>query len=105
MAGLGDRWRRFVVDGSPVATGVVAVGDSAAFTNPTLGRGTSMGLHHACQLRDLLREVDAGDAHEVAVRFDEVTQRELRPLYDATRFYDSNRLAEIEADVEGGVYE
>src|SRR5680860_1644882 len=38
MAKIEDRSRRFVVDGDPVATGVVAVGDAWACTNPSLGR-------------------------------------------------------------------
>jgi len=28
MAGIHDRYRRFVVDGRPIATGVCAVGDA-----------------------------------------------------------------------------
>ncbi|HEY1319667.1 MAG TPA: FAD-dependent oxidoreductase, partial [Streptosporangiaceae bacterium] len=61
MAGLEDRHRRLVIDGVPVATGVVAVGDAWACTNPSLGRGASIGLLHACALRDVLRDVGAGD--------------------------------------------
>jgi hypothetical protein len=45
--GILDRYRRFVVDGVPVATGIVSVGDSWACTNPSLGRGIAMGLMHA----------------------------------------------------------
>ncbi|MDH3683278.1 MAG: tryptophan 7-halogenase, partial [Acidimicrobiia bacterium] len=47
MANLEDRIRRFVVDGVPVATGLAAVGDSWACTNPSVGRGASMALMHA----------------------------------------------------------
>ena len=57
MAGIMDRHRRFVVDDRPVATGVCAVGDAWACTNPSAGRGISVGLVHAQQLRD-------ADAHE-----------------------------------------
>ena len=56
MAGLEDRRRRFVVDDAPVVTGLVAVGDSWACTNPSLGRGASIGMLHVCALRDVLRE-------------------------------------------------
>ena len=45
MAKLEDRHRSFCVDGQPVATGVLAVGDSWACTNPSVGRGISIGLH------------------------------------------------------------
>ena len=43
IAAIEDRHRRFVVDGQPVVTGLVPVGDAYACTNPSLGRGTSIG--------------------------------------------------------------
>jgi flavin-dependent dehydrogenase len=43
MAGILDRYRRFVVDGAPVVTGYAAVGDAWACTNPSAGRGISVG--------------------------------------------------------------
>jgi flavin-dependent dehydrogenase len=44
MSGIVDRSRRLVVNDMPVVTGLVAVGDSACCTNPSLGRGITMGL-------------------------------------------------------------
>ena len=102
MAGLEDRHRRLVVDGVPVATGVVAVGDAWACTNPSLGRGATIGLLHACVLRDVLRDVDSGDPEKLVRRFDEVTAAVVEPLYRTTLWFDRNRLAEIAADVGGG---
>ena len=52
MAKIEDRHRSFVVDGEPVATGVAALGDSWACTNPSVGRGATIGLLHARALRD-----------------------------------------------------
>ena len=52
MAGILDRYHRFVVDGEPVATGFLAVGDSWACTNPSAGRGISVGIVQAQLLRD-----------------------------------------------------
>ncbi|HET9973186.1 MAG TPA: FAD-dependent monooxygenase [Streptosporangiaceae bacterium] len=105
MAGLEDRHRRLVVDGSPAATGVVAVGDAWACTNPSLGRGASIGLVHACALRDVLREIGAGgisgDPEKLVRRFDEVTVAAVEPLYRATLWLDRGRLAEIAADAAG----
>ena len=60
MAHLEDRYRGFVADGRPVATGVVAVADSWACSNPANGRGASIGMLHAVTLRDQLREVRPG---------------------------------------------
>ena len=47
MSGIVDRRRRAVVDGTPVATGILPVGDALCCTNPSLGRGITMGLMHA----------------------------------------------------------
>jgi 2-polyprenyl-6-methoxyphenol hydroxylase-like FAD-dependent oxidoreductase len=104
MAGIEDRLRRLVVDGEPVATGVVAVGDAWACTNPSLGRGTSIGLLHARVLRDLLQEVDPQEHEKLARRFDELTAATVEPLYRLTLWYDRHRLAEIDADIAGVPY-
>jgi 2-polyprenyl-6-methoxyphenol hydroxylase-like FAD-dependent oxidoreductase len=104
MAGIEDRFRRFTVDGRPVAAGVVALGDAWACTNPSLGRGASMGLMHACLLRDTLREVGAGDPDAFAALFHERTAATIEPLYRGTLWYDRHRLAEIDADVAGEPY-
>jgi 2-polyprenyl-6-methoxyphenol hydroxylase-like FAD-dependent oxidoreductase len=100
-----DRRRRFVLDGAPVATGVLAVGDSWACTNPSLGRGASLGFLHAVALRDLLRTDSAPDPLDLVRRWDTVTETELRPWYDATLFVDRHRLREIEAYIAGEPYE
>jgi len=105
LAGLEDRHRRLVVDGEPVATGVVAVGDSWAFTNPALGRGLSIGIVHARVLQQLLRDVDLADAEKLVRRFDEVTTAEVEALYRMTAAFDRHRLAEIAGDVSGVPYE
>ncbi|GIJ59373.1 hydroxylase [Virgisporangium aurantiacum] len=104
MAGIEDRYRRLAVDGEPVATGVVAVGDAWACTNPTLGRGTSIGLLHARVLRDVLREVDPQDHDKLARRVDEQTTALVEPLHRMTVWYDRHRLAEIDADIAGVGY-
>jgi len=101
MAGIEDRVRHYVTPGSgrPVVTGVVALGDAWACTNPTVGRGTSMGLWHAVLLRDLLRVEDAPGA--VATRWWESTDEVLAPWYRATVAADRGRLVEIERDRAG----
>jgi 2-polyprenyl-6-methoxyphenol hydroxylase-like FAD-dependent oxidoreductase len=104
MAGLEDRVRRYVVDGEPVATGVVAVGDAWACTNPSLGRGASFAILHARVLRDVLREAGVDDHDKLVRRFDEATARTVEPLYQATVAFDTHRLAEIDADVAGVPY-
>jgi 2-polyprenyl-6-methoxyphenol hydroxylase-like FAD-dependent oxidoreductase len=80
FGGLADRRRSFVVDGRPVVTGLVAVGDAWACTNPSLGRGVSIGALHACVLRDAVAKEGLGDADALARRFHEETERGGRPL-------------------------
>jgi len=104
MAGIEDRHRAFVVDGRPVATGVVAVGDSWACTNPSLGRGASIGLIHACALRDVLRDTSPDESDKLVHRFDEQTAATVEPFYRGTLWYDRHRLAELEADAAGVPY-
>jgi 2-polyprenyl-6-methoxyphenol hydroxylase-like FAD-dependent oxidoreductase len=105
IAGIEDRHRRHVVDGEPVVTGLAAIGDAWACTNPSLGRGASIGLLHACALRDLLREVKPDEPERLARRFDEVTQATVGPLYRATLEFDRHRLAEINAEITGQPYQ
>jgi len=104
MAKIEDRHRSFVVDGSPVATGVVAVADSWACTNPSLGRGASIAFMHAVALRDLLRVASMDFPMELAQRWHEVTLATVEPYYRATLDFDRHRLAEMEAGINGVEY-
>jgi 2-polyprenyl-6-methoxyphenol hydroxylase-like FAD-dependent oxidoreductase len=105
MAKIEDRHRRLSVDGEPVVTGVVAAGDAWACTNPSLGRGVSMGLLHVCALRDLLREVAPTARRDFAERWDEVTESTVGRVYRTTVALDRHRLAEIDAEIAGRAYE
>ncbi|MET3422649.1 2-polyprenyl-6-methoxyphenol hydroxylase-like FAD-dependent oxidoreductase [Actinoplanes tereljensis] len=92
MGGLVDQWR------TVTTPGVVAVGDAACCTNPSLGRGATMGLLHARLLRDVLR---AG----LPTSFADHTATEIGPWYEATVWFDRHRIAEIDADATGTPYE
>jgi 2-polyprenyl-6-methoxyphenol hydroxylase-like FAD-dependent oxidoreductase len=96
MAGVTDRYRRFSVDSHPVATGVAAVGDAAACTNPTNGRGMSLGLMHVQRLRDLIR-AHLDNPLEFAAAWDAATEAELVPWYRENVEEDRARINEIEA--------
>src|SRR3954471_24901996 len=80
MAKIEDRHRTFVIDGKPVATGVLALADSWACTNPSVGRGISIGAIHAVALRDLLRS-QPSDARELVVAWHEATLATVEPWY------------------------
>ncbi len=99
MARLEDRYRGFVVDGNPVATGVVAVADSWACSNPANGRGASIGMLHAVTLRDQLRAAGLDDPAAFAEAFHTATAETVEPWYRATLTGDRHGLGEIEAGI------
>ena len=100
MSGIADRYRRFLVQGKPVATGLVAVADAWACTNPSAGRGLTVGFLHALRLRDSVRA--HGDHPRALVEdFDRRTETEIAPWYHAQIAVDRTRFAEIEAIREG----
>ena len=100
MAKIEDRHRSFMVDGRPVATGVVALADSWACTNPSVGRGISIGTMHAVGLRDLLHDMPP-DPVALQQQWDEVTIAEVEPFYRSTLALDERRLSEIDGLLQG----
>ena len=96
MSGILDRHRRFVVDGDPVATGVVAVGDAWACTNPSAGRGISIGMIHARALRNVVRS-HLDDPEGLARAWDSVTEEEVAPYYWNQIAADRARIAQMDA--------
>jgi len=104
MAGIEDRHRSLMVDGAPVATGVVVAGDAWACSNPSLGRGASIGMLQAVLLRDTIAAAGLGDPWEFACSFHEATAEMVEPWYRDTLAADRHRLAEIDALIGGGEY-
>jgi 2-polyprenyl-6-methoxyphenol hydroxylase-like FAD-dependent oxidoreductase len=102
---LEDRVRTFVVDDQPVVTGVLPVGDAWACTNPSLGRGASIGALHGVALRDHLHDDDLDDPIASAVAWQRTTDAVARPYYDATQRFDRSRLAEMQAAIDGTSFE
>jgi 2-polyprenyl-6-methoxyphenol hydroxylase-like FAD-dependent oxidoreductase len=101
MAKIEDRIRDFAPGGKPVATGVLAVGDSWSCTNPSLGRGASIGAMHAVLLRDILREHTDDDPWGLASAWYEATRTEMEPWFRTTLNYDRHRLDEVQAIIDG----
>jgi 2-polyprenyl-6-methoxyphenol hydroxylase-like FAD-dependent oxidoreductase len=100
MAGILDRYRRFVVDDQPVVTGFAAVGDAWACTNPSAGRGLSVGLLHAQVLCSTLRQ-HGDDPTAFALAYDAETERLVAPFYRNQIAADRLRIAEMNAIVDG----
>jgi len=90
MGGVVDRYRR-LPDG---VTGLALLADAFACTNPSMGRGISLGLRHAQLLRDIAREEDPS---RFAPAWDEITEAEVAPWYRDTVALDRARLREVEA--------
>jgi len=99
MGGTIDRYRRFVVDGVPVATGIISVGDSWACTNPSLGRGITIGLMHAVGTAEVVQQhLDA--PFELALSHDSMTETRVTPWYRNTIEIDRKRIAAVNAIIE-----
>ena len=96
MASTANTVRDFVVDGVPCVTGLLPVGDAWGFTNPSIGRGMTLGLMQAIPVAEAV--VAHGDnpvalAKEWQRTVDEVSS----PWHDATVAFDRLRGPEAEA--------
>ena len=100
MSGIVDRRRRIVVDGTPVATGVLPVGDAMCCTNPSLGRGMTMGLIHAAGTAEVVRQ-HLDDPLALAAGHDQMSQDRILPWYRQTVQLDRARKAQIDASIAG----
>jgi 2-polyprenyl-6-methoxyphenol hydroxylase-like FAD-dependent oxidoreductase len=104
MSKIEDRHRDLRPDGTPVATGMVAVSDAWACTNPSVGRGASIGMLHSQVLRDTLREIGPDQPGELAEAFALATAASVEPWFRATLAFDRHRLAEMAAAADGVAY-
>jgi hypothetical protein len=100
MGGLHNTLRRLVVEGTPVATGLHALGDSVCTTNPTLGRGLSLALWEAVRLRDILDESgDGWTAQSMAM--DAFVGEHIAPFYEEQAAVDHGRMAMLRHTIFG----
>lgn len=100
MGGVLDRYRSFVKGDAPLVVGLAAVGDAWACTNPSAGRGLSVGLVHALLLRDALRDNAAAD-EDFALDWHDRTEREVAPFFYNQQRADRQRIAEMAAERDG----
>ncbi len=100
MGGLHNTLRRLVVDGTPVATGLLAIGDSVCTTNPTLGRGLALALARAADLADTLGEY-VGDPAGRALALDRLVAAHVAPFYQDQAAIDAARLAMMRHTIFG----
>jgi 2-polyprenyl-6-methoxyphenol hydroxylase-like FAD-dependent oxidoreductase len=100
FGGVTDRYRSFVVDGSPVATGIVAVGDAWACTNPVQGRGMTIGLMHAVGTVEVV-DTHLDDPLALAQAHHAMTESRVTPWYRSTVEFDRWRTSQIAAAING----
>ena len=100
MAGLHNTLRRLVADGTPVATGLHAIGDSVCTTNPTLGRGLALALSGAADLADTIGE-HAADPAAQALALDRLVGAHVVPFYHDQAVIDAARLAMMRHTIFG----
>ena len=96
MAGLHNTLRRLVAGGTPVATGLHAIGDSVCTTNPTLGRGLALALAGAADLADTI-----ADPAAQALALDRLVGAYVAPFYHDQAAIDAGRLAMMRHTIFG----
>lgn len=101
MVGVADRTRSFVREGEPIVTGLLPIGDAAACTNPSIGRGMTFALMHTRLMRDVVRE-HLDRPRDLAAEFGRRTEIELMPWHEETRQIDRARASQMRAIAEGG---
>jgi 2-polyprenyl-6-methoxyphenol hydroxylase-like FAD-dependent oxidoreductase len=89
MGRLRNTWRRYVVDGRPVAPGLQPVGDSLCHTNPTFAFGASLALRDAFVLTDALDTTR--DESDLACTVDAQVGEDSRRRYEAVTAEDRER--------------
>jgi 2-polyprenyl-6-methoxyphenol hydroxylase-like FAD-dependent oxidoreductase len=100
MGGLQNTLRRLVVNGAPVATGLLALGDSVCTTNPTLGRGLSFALWEAVALREILKELP-GQWTAQSLAMDCFVTENIAPFYDEQAAVDGVRMEALRHTIFG----
>ncbi len=82
MAGLLNRWRDYVIDGEPIALGLLPVGDAVLCTNPLYGRGCSAAFWGAHLLADAIAS-RPDDLRAIALAYNTMLREQIYPWYRA----------------------
>jgi 2-polyprenyl-6-methoxyphenol hydroxylase-like FAD-dependent oxidoreductase len=96
MAATANTTRQFVSDGRPCATGMVPVGDAWGFTNPSLGRGMSLGIMHAVDIAPVISG-SLDDPVGLVEGWERETLVQAAPWHESTVGFDRIRGPEVEA--------
>lgn len=100
LGAFDNRMRSLVAGGSPQVLGLFQVGDALAMTNPTRGRGISMGLAALGRLHDLL-VVEGLTGADALLAYDEWCERVLAVYYRETAATDAAYSRRLRAGLLG----
>ncbi len=100
MGGLHNTMRRLVINGSPVVTGLHAIGDAVCTTNPTLSRGLSLAMHSAVNLVNALDQYGE-NWNDLALALDHHAGEHVEPFYTEQATTDAARLAALRHTILG----
>ena len=104
MSRIENRRRRVTTSDGPMVGGIVVIGDAALHTNPTLGRGISMGLMHAQHLAEVAH-LAPDDPVGFVDTFSAWTEDHLGVWYDTQVAADANTLDRLAAGIVGERFE
>jgi 2-polyprenyl-6-methoxyphenol hydroxylase-like FAD-dependent oxidoreductase len=100
MAATANTTRQFVIDGTPCATGIVPLGDAWGFTNPSIGRGMTLGLMHVVELVPAIAE-HINDPGALAAEWERLTGGRPAKWHASTVDFDRIRAPEVDAFLQG----
>lgn len=102
LAGAGNS-RRYLCDTAARVSGLMLVGDAAAHTNPTAGRGVALAMAHARALADFLHDPRQSDGSSAAVveRWERATSKLMDPWLKSQIDIDRDRRLQIRASLQG----
>lgn len=96
MASSTNTTREFIFDLRPCATGVLPVGDAWGYTNPSIGRGITLGLMHGVDVAPILA-AHLDDPIRLATGWTHATEGRAVPWHTSTVDVDRIRGLEVEA--------
>lgn len=100
MAATANSTREFVVDGTPCATGVIPLGDAWGFTNPSIGRGITLGLMHVVEMAPAIAE-HIDDPRRLAEEWERRTSDLPARWHASTVDFDRLRAPQVDALMRG----
>ncbi|HEY7626887.1 MAG TPA: hypothetical protein VH761_07460, partial [Ilumatobacteraceae bacterium] len=88
MGGLINRWRPHVVDGEPIATGCVPIGDAVLCTNPLYGRGCATAFWSAHLMVEAI-DAHPDDPRQLLLDYHAALRAQIYPWYRASTEADA----------------